>query len=94
MKVILAGYNVDTEVLEDLKKTSRPRQDVTPETISASYARISRDPRSVDELRKVALSEENILPTMMEAVQAGVTVGEVGNLWRELFGVWKAPLPI
>ncbi|MEE8638248.1 MAG: FAD-dependent thymidylate synthase, partial [Candidatus Margulisiibacteriota bacterium] len=57
MRVILAGYNVDTEVLEDLKKTSRPRQDVTPETISASYARISRDPRSVDELRKVAREE-------------------------------------
>lgn len=57
MKVILAGYNVDTEVLEDLKKTSRPRQDVTPETISAAYARISRDPRPVDELRKVAREE-------------------------------------
>lgn len=57
MRVILAGYNVDTEVLEDLKKTSRPRQDVTPETISASYARISRDPRPVNELRKVAREE-------------------------------------
>lgn len=57
MRVILAGYNVDTEVLEDLKKSSRPRSDVTPETISASYARISRDPRPVDELRKVAREE-------------------------------------
>jgi len=57
MKIILAGFNVDTEVLEDLKKTSRPRQDVTPETISASYARISRDPRPVDELRKIAREE-------------------------------------
>ncbi|MFH1347366.1 MAG: FAD-dependent thymidylate synthase [Candidatus Margulisiibacteriota bacterium] len=57
MRVILAGYNVDTEVLEDLKKTSRPRQDVTPETLSASYARISRDPRPVDELRKIAREE-------------------------------------
>ena len=57
MRVILAGYNVDTDVLEDLKKTSHPRQDVTPETISASYARISRDPRPVDELRKVAREE-------------------------------------
>ncbi len=57
MKVILAGYNVDTEVLEDLKKTSRPRQDVTPETLSASYARISRDPRPIDELRQVAREE-------------------------------------
>lgn len=57
MKVLLAGYNVDTEVLEDLKKTSRPRQDVTPETLSASYARISRDPRPIDELRKIAREE-------------------------------------
>lgn len=57
MRVILAGYNVDTEVLEDLKKSSRPRSDVTPETISASYARISRDPRPVDELRKDAREE-------------------------------------
>ncbi len=57
MRIILAGYNVDTEVLEDLKKTSRPRQDVTPETLSASYARISRDPRPIDELRKIAREE-------------------------------------
>jgi flavin-dependent thymidylate synthase len=57
MKVILAGYNVDSSVIEDLKKTSRPRQDVTPETISASYARISRDPRPIDELRRAAREE-------------------------------------
>lgn len=57
MKVLLAGYNVDAEVLEDLKKTSRERQDVTPETLSASYARISRDPRPIDELRKIARQE-------------------------------------
>jgi methylmalonyl-CoA mutase N-terminal domain/subunit len=49
---------------------------------------------TLDELRSVALSDENILPTMMKAVQADATVGEVGNLWRELFGVWKAPLPL
>lgn len=54
MNVILAGYNVDREVIEELKKSSPPRDDVTPETLSASYARISRDPRSVDVLRAVA----------------------------------------
>jgi len=57
MKIILAGYNVDSEVLEDLKKCSPPREDVTPETLSASYARISRDPRPVDELRAVSRKE-------------------------------------
>ena len=51
MRVLLAGYNVDSAVLDELKAASPPREDVTPETLSASYARISRDPRPVDELR-------------------------------------------
>ena len=57
MRVILAGYNVDAGVIEELKRNSPGREDVTPETLSASYARISRDPRPVDELRIAARSE-------------------------------------
>ena len=57
MRVILAGYNVDSAVLDELKKNSPAREDVTPETLSASYARISRDPRPVDELRAAARAE-------------------------------------
>jgi flavin-dependent thymidylate synthase len=57
MRIILAGYNVDSTVLEELKAQSPPRADVTPETLSASYARISRDPRSVEKLRAVARAE-------------------------------------
>jgi flavin-dependent thymidylate synthase len=57
MRVLLAGYNVDSSVLDELKRNSPPREDVTPETLSASYARISRDPRPVDELRAAARAE-------------------------------------
>jgi len=57
MKVILAGYNIDSTVIEELKRNSSPRDDITPETLSASYARISRDPRPIDELRSVARVE-------------------------------------
>ncbi len=57
MHVILAGYNVDREVIEELKRNSPPREDITPETLSASYARISRDPRPVNQLRAVARAE-------------------------------------
>jgi flavin-dependent thymidylate synthase len=57
MEVILAGYNVDSSVIDELKKNSPSLQNVTPETMSAAYARISRDPRSVDVLRAVARSE-------------------------------------
>ncbi len=57
MRIILAGYNVDSEVIDALKQNSPPREDVTPETLSASYARISRDSRPVHELRAVARAE-------------------------------------
>ncbi|MBS3818653.1 FAD-dependent thymidylate synthase [bacterium] len=57
MEIYLAGFNVDREVLEELKKSSPSRDDVTPETLSASYARISRDPRPVNELRSIARAE-------------------------------------
>ncbi len=57
MRVVLAGYNVDSAVLDELKSASPPREDVTPETLAASYARISRDPRPVDELRAAARAE-------------------------------------
>jgi flavin-dependent thymidylate synthase len=57
MRVVLAGYNIDSDVIEDLRQHGPPRQDVTPETLSAAYARISRDPRPADELRAVARRE-------------------------------------
>ena len=50
MKVTIAGYNIDKHLIEQL-----PNKNIaTPETISAAYARISRDPRDVPELRAEA----------------------------------------
>lgn len=57
MRIILAGYNIDSSVIEELKKNSPPRYDVTPETLSAAYARISRNPKPADVLRRVARAE-------------------------------------
>jgi flavin-dependent thymidylate synthase len=57
MKVNLAGYNVDTTVLRELEKKTGKRDDLTPEVLSAAYARISRDPRSITEIRKDARDE-------------------------------------
>ncbi len=57
MKVCLAGYNVDVEVLKELQDRGGKRQDVTPEVLSAAYARISRDPRSISAIRKDARDE-------------------------------------
>lgn len=55
MKVVLAGFNIEAEMIERLG--TRGREPLTPEVISAAYARVSRDPRSVSALRKEARRE-------------------------------------
>jgi flavin-dependent thymidylate synthase len=57
MKVRLAGFNVDTAVLREMQEKTGKRDDITPEVLSAAYARISRDPRTIDEIRKEARGE-------------------------------------
>ncbi|MCK4412395.1 MAG: FAD-dependent thymidylate synthase [Candidatus Eisenbacteria sp.] len=65
MEVILAGYNLDCELISRLGPAAKvpestaagepPTTDaLTPETLSAAYARISRDPRPIPELRRDA----------------------------------------
>lgn len=57
MKVILAGYNIDTQVIEEAEAAGISRDKLTPEVLSAAYARISRNPAPVNELRTAALNE-------------------------------------
>lgn len=58
LEVKLAGYNADADIIEKLKKSGWDgKNNISPETISAAYARISRDPRRVDELRADSLEE-------------------------------------
>ncbi len=52
MRVKLAGFNVDSEILNRLNHSGRVT--LTPETLSAAYARISRSPLPIDQLRKQA----------------------------------------
>jgi len=57
MKVYLAGFNVDSTVLDDLQSKAGKREDITPEVLSAAYARISRDSRAINEIRQSARQE-------------------------------------
>jgi flavin-dependent thymidylate synthase len=53
--VKLAGFNVDNEILKQLNHSGLAT--LTPETISAAYARISRSPLPIDQLRKKACQD-------------------------------------
>ena len=57
MDIILAGINLDYETIKELKASQPETENLTPETISAAYARISRNPLPVNELRNAARKE-------------------------------------
>src|SRR3712207_248683 len=47
--------------------------------------------RALEELRRVAGSDENIMPATIEAARAGVTTGEWAQALRDVFGSYRAP---
>jgi methylmalonyl-CoA mutase N-terminal domain/subunit len=55
--------------------------------------RENRDQRHVSEvlqkLRSVAQSSENIMPSIIEAVKAYATLGEICGILREVFGEYQ-----
>ncbi|MHA1678608.1 MAG: acyl-CoA mutase large subunit family protein [Promethearchaeota archaeon] len=57
--------------------------------------KISRDKKKIEEslnkLRDVASSSENIMPVMIEAVKSYATIEEICNILREIFGEYKSP---
>jgi (2R)-ethylmalonyl-CoA mutase len=47
--------------------------------------------RSLDELRRVAATSENIMPATVDLAHAGGTTGEWAGVLREVFGEYRAP---
>jgi methylmalonyl-CoA mutase N-terminal domain/subunit len=56
--------------------------------------RVSRDAATattaLDEVRRVAESDANLLPPMRDALSAGCTIGEICGALRELWGTYDA----
>ena len=69
MRVIIAGFNIDKNLIDKLPKDTI----ATPETISAAYARISRDPRDVPELRAEAREQVEKARRSNQAIVFGMS---------------------
>ena len=44
---------------------------------------------ALDNLRKISQTDQNVLPAVIEAVKAKATVGEVCDVWREIYGEYR-----
>jgi flavin-dependent thymidylate synthase len=91
MKVTIAGYNIDKSLIEKL-----PDQNIaTPETISAAYARISRDPRDVPELRAEARKQVEKTRKSNQAIVFGMghhSVAEHAYFNFDILGISRLAL--
>lgn len=47
---------------------------------------------ALEDLRKACASDANVIPVLLDAVQADVSIGEVGAVFRDVFGTWDAPI--
>ncbi len=57
MRIILAGYNLDISLIEQARTRAENPDAFTPETIAVAYARISRDPSPVTQLREKSIND-------------------------------------
>ncbi len=60
------------------------------ERIKATRDNINLE-RALTNLQKGAEKEENLMPLIIEAVKYYATIGEICNVFREVFGEYKAP---
>ena len=55
--------------------------------------RARRDPVQADaalaRLRQVAAGEGNLMPPIIDAAKADVTMGEICDAFRETWGIWR-----
>ncbi|MEK7874143.1 MAG: methylmalonyl-CoA mutase family protein, partial [Chloroflexota bacterium] len=45
--------------------------------------------KRLDELKRAARADENVMPAMLDAVRAYATLGEICDVLREVYGVYN-----
>ena len=91
---------VGVNAYRDDEKSSIPTHKIDADVEKTQVERVktfkkNRDSDQVDSamkrLRDDASSGKNVMPALIDAVDVGVTLGEVSDLYRELFGVYRDP---
>jgi len=94
---IIVGVN---EYVQEDEQISIPVLKISPEVERSQVERLNRvrrerDNKKVEEaldgLRKASEGSENVMPHIVAAVKAYASVGEIFQIWRDLWGEWEEP---
>ena len=47
--------------------------------------------RTLARLRDASAARENVMPPLVEAVRAYATIGEISDVWRDVYGIYEEP---
>jgi methylmalonyl-CoA mutase N-terminal domain/subunit len=79
--ILRVDSSVEQHQLEKLQKLKNERDD-------------KKVKQSLEELKTVAASDENLMPAILHAVKAYATLGEICDVLREVFGTYKPQMTI
>ncbi len=94
---IIVGVN---EYVLEGEEIKIPVLKIDPEVEKKQIERLNRIRRerdnkkvqeALDGLRKASEGDENVMPYVVEAVKAYASIGEICDVWREVFGEWEEP---
>ncbi len=89
-------YPVPYDETCDVFRPTEKAMEIEQERIKKLIAR--RDNKKIetilDKMRNICEKEENVLPIVMELTRLGATVGEICDIYREIWGIWEPPLAI
>ncbi|MFW9835007.1 MAG: methylmalonyl-CoA mutase [Candidatus Thorarchaeota archaeon] len=81
-KITIPVLKIDPDVeRKQIERTKRIRKDRDSKKVEAA----------LDGLRKASEGEENVMPHIVAAVREYATIGEIFEVWRELWGEWDEP---
>jgi methylmalonyl-CoA mutase, N-terminal domain len=78
LPILKIDHSTETEQVDRVKRFKASRDSTLVAT-------------KVGELREVCKTSNNVMPALIDAVDAGVTLGEVCDVYREVFGIYSDP---
>ena len=78
LKLLAIDESVEKKQIDRLKKLKHDRDN-------------ERVNQILDKVRQTAKSDENVMPVLIEAAKAYATVGEIADVFRDVFGEYREP---
>lgn len=94
--LFVVGVNCNTEENEEITPAMKiDNENELRQVNKLNNYKKNRDQEKIlqelEKLRKVCEGNDNVMPSLIDALKSGATVGEVNGVMREVFGTWVSP---